>query len=63
MESTATKRLLLAIFSLIGVIAYHGLTGDPVEPDKVSHLIQAAVEAFVIFIGSHGSYTLFWKKP
>lgn len=62
-ESTAWKRGVLALLSLAGVIATSAMTGTPVNPNEVSSLLTAIVEAFVAFLLAHGSYTLFWNKP
>lgn len=61
LETTASKRVVLALFSLAGVIAASAMTGTPVDPNTVSSIIQTIVEAFVAFVLAHGSYTLFWK--
>lgn len=61
LETTASKRVILALFSLAGVIATSAMTGTPVDPNMVSSIVQVIVEAFVAFVLAHGSYTLFWK--
>lgn len=62
-QSTGGKRFLLAVFSLLGVVAYSSLTGSPVDMNSVTSLAQTAVEALIAFLMAHGSYTLFWNKP
>jgi hypothetical protein len=62
LETTASKRVVLALFSLAGVIATSAMTGAPVDPNTVSSIIQTIVEAFVAFVLAHGSYTLFWQS-
>jgi hypothetical protein len=62
MESTSSKRVVLALFSLAGVIAVSATTGSPVDPNVVSSILQTLVETFVAFLLAHGSYTLFWKR-
>ena len=61
LETTASKRVVLALFSLAGVIATSAMTGAPVDPNLVSNIRMVLVEAFVAFVLAHGSYTLFWK--
>ena len=61
LETTASKRVVLALFSLAGVIATSAMTGAPVDPNLVSNILMVLVEAFVAFVLAHGSYTLFWK--
>jgi hypothetical protein len=61
LETTAAKRVILALLSLAGVIATSAMTGTPVDPNMVSSIVQVIVEAFVAFVLAHGSYTLFWK--
>lgn len=61
LETTASKRVVLALFSLAGVIATSAMTGAPVDPNLVSNILMTLVEAFVAFVLAHGSYTLFWK--
>ncbi|MDR6305910.1 hypothetical protein GGQ85_003636 [Nitrobacter vulgaris] len=61
LETTASKRVVLALFSLAGVIATSAMTGAPVDPNLVSNILTVLVEAFVAFVLAHGSYTLFWK--
>jgi hypothetical protein len=63
METTTSKRVVLALFSLAGVIAVSAMTGAPVDPNTVSSILETLVEAFVAFLLAHGSYTLFWKGP
>lgn len=62
-QSTGGKRFLLAVFSLIGVVAYGALMGQPVNMDSISSLLQTAIEALVAFLAAHGSYHLFWQQP
>ena len=60
-QTTAGKRFLRAVFSLIGVVALSALNGTPVDPNSITSLVTAAVEALSAFLMAHGSYTLFWK--
>lgn len=62
LETTTSKRAVLALFSLAGVIATSAMTGTPVDPNMISSITQVIVEAFVAFVLAHGSYTLFWKQ-
>jgi hypothetical protein len=62
LETTTSKRVILALFSLAGVIATSAMTGTPVDPNMVSSIVHVLVEAFVAFVLAHGSYTLFWKS-
>jgi len=61
LETTASKRVVLTLFSLAGVIAASAMTGSPVDPNLVSNILMTLVEAFVAFVLAHGSYILFWK--
>lgn len=61
METTASKRVILALLSLAGAIATSAMTGEPLDPNTVSSIVQVIVEAFLAFLLAHGSYTLFWK--
>jgi hypothetical protein len=63
MESTASKRVVLALFSLAGIIAGSAMTGTRVDPNQISNILQVLIETFVAFLLAHGSYTLFWKTP
>lgn len=60
--STPGKRLLLALFSIIGVLAGASLTGATPDMQTLSGLLQTALMALVAFLAAHGSYVLFWKK-
>ena len=53
---------VLALLSIIGVVAAAVLNGTPVDMGTVGGLVQVALLALGAFIASHGSYTLFWKK-
>ncbi len=55
-ESTAAKRVFLALFSLAGVIATSAMTGTPVDPNIVSNIVQVLAETFMTFLLAHGSY-------
>ena len=63
LETTASKRFWLALFSLVGVVALKATNGTPVDPNQISSLLQVIAETFIAFIASHGSYTLFWNNP
>lgn len=60
--STGSKRGILAIFALIGAVAYSQLTGTPINMDSISSIWQVIADAGVAFILSHGTYTLFFNK-
>jgi hypothetical protein len=60
-QSTGGKRFLLAVFSVIGVVAYDALMGQPVDMNSLTSLLQTAIEALVAFLAAHGSYHLFWQ--
>lgn len=62
LETTVSKRVILALFSLAGIIAGSAMTGTPVDPNQVSAILTVIVETFVAFLLAHGSYTLFWKR-
>src|SRR4051794_20228111 len=61
-NSTAGKRLLLAVVALLGAISFSALTGNPVNVDSISSLVQTALEALVAFMAAHGSYSLLTGK-
>jgi len=58
---TAGKRLVLALLSLIGVVATAAMTGQPIDPTNVSTLLTAIATSFLAFLMAHGSYHLFFK--
>ena len=60
-QTTAGKRFILALISLIGVISLNALNGTPVDVNSVSSLIRTAIETLLAFLASHGSYHLFFK--
>jgi hypothetical protein len=60
LETTTSKRVVLALFSLAGVIATSAMTGTPVGPNIASSNLQVVIETFIAFVLAHGSYTLFW---
>lgn len=60
--STPQKRALLAVLSLVGVIAGNLLAGTPVQPDSLTFDFQALFESLAAFLAAHGSYHLFWRK-
>ncbi|MCB1392891.1 hypothetical protein [Nitrobacter sp.] len=62
LETTASKRVILALFSLAGAIATSAMSGEPLDPNMITSIVQVVVEAFVAFVLAHGSYTLFWKS-
>jgi hypothetical protein len=62
LESTASKRVILALLSLAGAIATSAMTGAPIDLNMITSIVQVIVEAFVAFVLAHGSYTLFWKS-
>jgi hypothetical protein len=61
-SSTAGKRFLLAIASIIGAIAFSALNGTPLDVNSVSSLVQTALESSVAFLAAHGSYSLLTGK-
>jgi hypothetical protein len=62
LQGTAGKRFLLAVLSLVGVVAFSALSGNPIDPNSISSLVQTILEAFVAFLAAHGSYHLFWDS-
>ncbi len=60
--TNAGLRVLLALFSLIGVVAGSALTGNAIELSTISGLMQAILLAFAAFLASHGSFKLFWAR-
>jgi hypothetical protein len=61
-QQTGAKRFFLALFALAGVIAFSALSGNPVDPNSISSLVQTIFASFATFLLAHGSYTLFWQQ-
>jgi hypothetical protein len=61
--NTASKRVVLALFSLAGSIATSATTWTPVDLNMITSILQVFIETFVAFLSAHGGYTLFWKSP
>lgn len=61
-SSTAGKRSLLAIVSIVGAISFSALNGTPLDVNSVSSLMQTAMESVVAFLAAHGSYTILTGK-
>jgi hypothetical protein len=57
-SSTAGKRFLLALLSLVGVIAYSALNGTPLDVNSVSSIAQVLLTTAGAFLAAHGSYSL-----
>lgn len=57
-SSTAGKRFLLAVLSLVGVIAYSALNGTPLDVNSVSSIAQVLLTTAGAFLAAHGSYSL-----
>jgi hypothetical protein len=57
-SSTGGKRFLLALLSLIGVIAYSALNGTPLDVNSVSSIAQVLLTTAGAFLAAHGSYSL-----
>lgn len=51
-------RLLLAVFSLLGVFSTVVLSGDRVDFDSVAFLVGIIIECITVGFGSHFSYKL-----
>ena len=51
-------RIILIVFSILGVLAGSAVTGNPVDTDSVSNLATMLVEAITIAVGAHFSYKL-----
>lgn len=49
-------RLLLVIFSLVGVISVSILNDNPVDPNTVTELLTALVSIIGVAVASHFSY-------
>lgn len=62
-NSTAGKRLLLAIAAILGAISFSALTGTPVNVNSITSVVQTAFEALAAFLAAHGSYTLLKASP
>jgi hypothetical protein len=61
-SSTAGKRFLLAVVSLMGAISFSALSGTPLDINSVSSILQIAFEAFAAFFAAHGSYSILTGK-
>lgn len=61
-QQTGAKRFFLALFALAGVVAFSALSGNPVDPNSISSLVQTIFASFATFVLAHGSYTLFWQQ-
>jgi hypothetical protein len=61
-SSTAGKRFILAVVSLLGAISFSALSGTPLDINSVSSILQIAFEAFVAFFAAHGSYSILTGK-
>ena len=59
-SSVSWKRLILAIFAIVGVICGNALTGSPIDFPTVTGLIQVALVSGAAFLSAHGSYHLFF---
>lgn len=60
-QKGSKRFIFLALFSLVGVVAFSALSGNPVDPNSITSLIQTIVESFIAFLLAHGSYTMFWN--
>jgi hypothetical protein len=57
-SSTAGKRFILAVVSLLGAVSFSALSGTPLDINSVSSILQIAGETLIAFFASHGTYTL-----
>ena len=55
-------RSILLILSVVGIIAGHMATGNPIDFDSIKEILTLAAQTFALFVASHGSYSLFFKK-
>jgi hypothetical protein len=60
-QSTSLKRVVLAVLSLVGIVALSASTGSPVDPANVNADLTIIGETFVSFLMSHGSYDMLVK--
>ena len=60
-QSTTGKRIVLAVLSLIGMIAASAATGNPIDPTNLNSDLVVLAETFYGFLSSHASYHLFFK--
>lgn len=61
-SSTGGKRFVLALVSLVGVIAYSALNGTPLDVNSVSSIAQVLLTTAGAFLAAHGSYSLITGK-
>ena len=61
-SSTGGKRFLLALVSLVGVIAYSALNGTPLDVNSISSIAQVLLTTAGAFLAAHGSYSLITGK-
>jgi hypothetical protein len=61
-SSTAGKRFLFALLSLVGVIAYSALNGTPLDVNSVSSIATVVLTTAGAFLAAHGSYSLITGK-
>lgn len=61
-SSTGGKRFILALVSLIGVIAYSALNGTPLDVNSLSSIGQVLLTTAGAFLAAHGSYSLITGK-
>lgn len=61
-QSTTGKRIVLALLSLVGMVAASAATGNPIDPANVNSDLLVLADAFYGFLSSHASYHLFFKS-
>jgi len=49
-------RVILGFVSIAGVIAGSAITGDPVDFDSITSLLNLTIDAAVVAFGSHYAY-------
>lgn len=57
-QSVGHKRFVLALLSLVGVLATAAMTGTQPDMATIKGLVDTLLSTVVLFITSHGSYKL-----
>jgi hypothetical protein len=61
LNDTSGKRIVLAAFSLLGVISTAAMTDTQIDPSNLNVDVQILAISFAAFVMARGSYHLFFK--